>query len=55
MHKYKFYSLRGKSEEAIYIFDAPNIKEAYIIASQMKKLPLEEFKKIFKVGEYLKK
>lgn len=50
MHKYKFYYLRDKSEEAIYVFDAPNIEEAYAVASQIKQLPLEEFKKTFKVG-----
>jgi len=54
MKKYKFYSLRDKSEEALHIFDAPNIEQAYLIASQIKKLPLEDFKKIFKVGEVLK-
>ena len=31
MHKYKFYYLRDKSKEAMYIFDAPNI-EAVVIA-----------------------
>lgn len=55
MKRYKFYSLVDKSEDEIHIFDAPNIEEAYLIASQIKQLPLEEFKKIFKVGEYLKK
>ena len=54
MKKYKFYSLTDKDEDAIYIFDAPNIEQAYLIASQIKKLPLEDFKKIFKVGEVLK-
>lgn len=49
MHKYKFYSLRDKKEEAIYIFDAPSIEEAYITASQIKQLPFNEFKKIFGV------
>ena len=51
MHKYKFYHLRDKTQEVIYIFDAPNLEEAYIMASQIKKLPVEEFKKIFGVGE----
>ncbi len=49
MHKYKFYYLRDKSKETIYVFDAPNIEEAYIIASQIKQLPIEEFKKVFGV------
>ena len=54
MHKYKFYNLRDKTQEVIYIFDAPNLEEAYIMASQIKKLPVEEFKKIFGVGENVK-
>ena len=54
MKKYKFYSLKDKSEEALHILDASNIEEAYLIASQIKKLPLKDFKKIFKVGEILK-
>ena len=49
MHKYKFYYLRDKSKEAMYIFDAPNIEEAYIIASQIKQLSVAEFKKLFGV------
>ena len=54
MHKYKFYSLKDNTQKAIYIFDAPNLEEAYIIASQIKKIPVEEFKKIFGVGENVK-
>ena len=54
MKKYKFYNLRDKSEEALHIFDAPNIEQAYLIASQIKQLQLEDFKKIFKVVEILK-
>tara|TARA_R110002153_G_scaffold44859_1_gene126643 strand:+ start:374 stop:532 length:159 start_codon:yes stop_codon:yes gene_type:complete len=51
MHKYKFYSLRDEKKEAIYVFDAPSIEEAYIMASQIKQLPFNEFKKIFGVGK----
>ena len=51
MHKYKFYYLRDKSKEAMYIFDAPNIEEAYIIASNIKQLSVEEFKKLFGVAK----
>ena len=51
MHKYKFYNLRDKNKEAMYIFDAPNVEEAYIIASQIKQLPIKEFKKIFGVAK----
>ena len=54
MKKYKFYNLTDKDEDAICIFDASNIEEAYVLASQIKKLPLEDFKKIFKVVEILK-
>ena len=49
MHKYKFYYLRDKSKETIHVFDAPNIEEAYIIASNIKQLSVEEFKKLFGV------
>lgn len=49
MNRYKFYSLRDECKEAIHIFDAPNIEEAYMIASQIKQLHIEEFKKIFDV------
>jgi len=51
MHKYKFYYLRDKSKETMYIFDAPNIEEAYIIASHIKQLSVEEFKKLFGVAK----
>jgi len=51
MHKYKFYYLRDKSRETIHVFDAPNIEEAYIIASHIKQLPVEEFKKLFGVAK----
>ena len=51
MHKYKFYHLRDESKETIHVFDAPNIEEAYIIASQIKQLSVEEFKKLFGVAK----
>ena len=51
MKKYKFYSLRDKSEEALHIIDAPNTEQAYLIASQIKQLQVEDFKKIFKVKQ----
>ena len=35
----------------MYIFDAPNIEEAYIIASNIKQLSVEEFKKLFGVAK----
>jgi hypothetical protein len=54
MNRYKFYSLRDECKEAIHIFDAPNIEEAYMIASQIKQLHIKEFKKIFDVGEKVK-
>ena len=51
MHKYKFYYLRDKSKETMHIFDAPNIEEAYIIASNIKQLSVEEFKKLFGIAK----
>jgi hypothetical protein len=49
MEKYKFYNLNDKNKESIYSFNALNIEEAYMKASQIKQLPIEEFKKIFGV------
>ena len=51
MNKYKFYSLVDNHKETIVTFDAPTLEEAYLIASQIKQLTLEEFKKIFKVEQ----
>lgn len=49
MKKYKYYSLNDKTKEKIGSCWAEDINEAFLIASRMKKLPLDKFKKLFTV------
>lgn len=50
MKKYKYYSVKSKSKEAIGVITASNENEAYKIASGIKSLTLEKFKKLFKIS-----
>jgi hypothetical protein len=47
MKKWKYYILADLDKEAVGIVHAKNVDGAYLIASVLKHLPLEEFKKIF--------
>jgi hypothetical protein len=49
MKRYKYCHINDESEEIIGIVEASNLEEAQILASNIKKLPLESFLKIFKV------
>lgn len=49
MKKWKYYSKLDKNQEAIGIIEAINENTAYILASQNKKLPISNFKKIFSI------
>ena len=49
MKKYKYCHINDENEEAIGIVKASNLEEAQIISSEIKKLSLESFLKIFKV------
>ena len=49
MIKYKYYSTNDPSKETIGCIHAENIEEAYYIASKIKKLELQVFKKLFNV------
>jgi len=46
---YKVYALPSKTEEAYSIIKSCSLKSAYLLAAQIKQLPLDEFKKIFGV------
>ena len=50
MKKYKYYSVESKSKEAIRVVTASDENEAYKIASGVKSLTLEKFKKLFKIS-----
>jgi hypothetical protein len=49
MKKYKYCHINDENEEIIGIVKASNLEEAQIIASGIKRLPLESFLEIFKV------
>jgi hypothetical protein len=49
MKKYKYCHIKDENEETIGIVKASNLEEAQIIASGIKRLPLESFLEIFKV------
>jgi len=51
MKKYKLYYLNDSKEEAISKTSALNIQKAISFFSQVKKLTLEDFLKIFRVKE----
>ena len=50
--KFKYFSKSSKTKEPIQIIEAESLKEAYIIASKIKQMRLEDFKKIFEVESY---
>jgi hypothetical protein len=49
MKKYKYCHVNDQNEETIGIVKAKSLDEAQIIASGIKRLPLESFLEIFKV------
>ena len=49
MKKYKYCHVNDQNEETIGIVKAKSLDEAQIIASEIKRLPLESFLEIFKV------
>jgi hypothetical protein len=49
MKKYKYCHVNDQNEETIGIVEAKSLDEAQIIASEIKRLPLESFLEIFKV------
>lgn len=49
MKKYKYCHINDENEETIGVVKASNLEEAQIVSSEIKKLSLESFLKIFKV------
>jgi hypothetical protein len=49
MKKYKYCHVNDQNEETIGIVEAKSLDEAQMMSSNIKKLPLESFLKIFKV------
>ena len=49
--QYYFFSINDSKKEKLGIVQADSIEGAYMVASRVKNLPLDEFKKLFKVEE----
>ncbi len=47
--QYRYFSIKDKGKDTVGVVNADTIEDAYSMASQMKKLPLDDFKKLFKV------
>ena len=52
--KYKFYSINDIKKESISTFEASSIKEAYEIASNIKRIEIKNFNKLFAIEEITK-
>lgn len=52
MKKFKYFSKSNTAKEPIQIIEARSLEEAYILASGIKQMKLEDFKKIFEVEPY---
>ena len=49
--QYHFFSMNDSKKEKLGVVHANSTEEAYMIASRVKNLPLDEFKKLFKVKQ----
>jgi len=47
--KYRFFSVNDKNKETVGTVTSDTLEEAYLMASKIKNLKLESFKKLFKV------
>ncbi len=47
--QYRYFSITDKNKDTVGVVNADTIEDSYSMASQMKKLPLDDFKKLFKV------
>jgi len=47
--QYRYFSITDKNRDTVGMVNADTLEDAYSMASQIKKLPLDVFKKLFKV------
>ena len=45
--QYKYFSVTHKNKDTVGIVNSNTLEEAYLMASKIKKLPLDQFKKLF--------
>jgi len=47
--KYRYFSVTDKKKDTVGVVNSDTLEDAYLMASTMKKLPLDTFKKLFTV------
>ena len=47
--QYRYFSAKDSNKETLGVVKSDTLEDAYLMASQIKKLPLNTFKKLFKV------
>ena len=47
--KYRYFSVTDKKKDTVGVVSSDTLEDAYLMASQIKKLPLDAFKKLFTV------
>ena len=47
--KYRYFSVTDKKKDTVGVVNSDTLEDAYLMASKVKKLPLDDFKKLFKV------
>ena len=47
--QYRYFSVTDKNKDTVGMVNSDTLEDAYLMASQIKKLPLDDFKKLFKV------
>ena len=54
MTKYKYYNLSDKNKETVGIVESDSLFDATILASQIKRMPLDKFNTVFGVEKFNK-
>ncbi len=47
--QYRYFSITDKNKDTLGTVNTDTLEDAYVMASKIKKLPLESFKKLFKI------
>ena len=48
--QYRYFSITDKNKDTVGVVNADTIEDAYSMASQIKKLPLDNFKKLLEIN-----
>ena len=54
MTKYKYYNLSDRNKETVGIVESDSLFDATILASQIKRMPLDKFNEVFGVEKFNK-